>query len=55
MINIKDSSVNGWYFKELVNGVGKCKCTSCGKEKDINAPTMNFPICECKESTDEED
>ncbi|CAH9014044.1 hypothetical protein VP193E371_P0162 [Vibrio phage 193E37-1] len=58
MITMKDSSFNGWYCKDVKNGLGEVVCKKCGfkmqllggmtslniKEHDCNADETNYKM-----------
>lgn len=35
MITLDNCSLNGWFFKSMVDGVGVGKCEKCGFEREF--------------------
>lgn len=33
MIDLEESSFNGWYAKKVINGCGEVECKKCGLKK----------------------
>lgn len=53
MITMKDSSFNGWYCKDVRNGLGEVICEKCGFKMNLpgGMESLNLKEHDCKPET----
>ena len=50
MIDVENSSYNGWYFEKMVDGEGEGICENCGDVLQVTKSIcLNLKPCKCGE------
>lgn len=54
MLNMKNSTFNRWYCKDVKNGHGEVVCEKCGFKMDLpgGMASLNLKEHDCKKSKD---
>ncbi len=53
MIDLKNSTLNGWYAKKIVNGYGEVECKKCGFKMMLQGgvESLNIKEHDCDKKT----